>query len=102
MATERSARPEVRGWGRWRHLHRAVDSAGATIEFLLSELRDADAAKRLFRKALSHLFHPQPGVIYADLAPIYGSAVPDLKKEEPLQEGRDASPPLPGTDPHSI
>jgi transposase-like protein len=34
-------------------LYRAIDSTGATIDFLLSALRDADAAKRLFRKALS-------------------------------------------------
>ena len=32
---------------------RAIDSAGATIDFLLSAFRDADAAKRLFRKALA-------------------------------------------------
>jgi transposase-like protein len=35
--------------GRWCYLYRAIDSAGATIDFLLSALRDADAAKRLFR-----------------------------------------------------
>src|SRR4029434_10986398 len=34
------------------YLYRAMDSAGATIDFLLSALRDADAANRLFRKAL--------------------------------------------------
>ena len=36
--------------GPWRYLYRAIDSAGATIDFLLSARRDADAAKRLFRK----------------------------------------------------
>jgi transposase-like protein len=40
--------------GRWCYLYRAIDSAGATIDFLLSPFRDADAAKRLFRKALSY------------------------------------------------
>jgi hypothetical protein len=49
--------------------------------FLLSALRDADAAKRLFRNALSDLSHPQPRVINTDIAPIYGSAIADLKKE---------------------
>ena len=34
--------------------------AGATIDFLLSVFRDADAAKRLFRKALGDRSHPQP------------------------------------------
>jgi transposase, IS6 family len=63
------------------HLYRAIDSAGATIDFLLSALRDASAAKQLFRKALSSLSHPQPRVINTDLAPIYSSAIPDIKKE---------------------
>ena len=33
----------VRVKGRWCYLYRAIDSAGATIDFLLSALRDADA-----------------------------------------------------------
>jgi IS6 family transposase len=71
----------IRVKGRWCYLYRAIDSAGATIDFLLSAFRDADAAKCLFRKALSHPSHPQPRVINTDLAPIYGSAIPDIKKE---------------------
>lgn len=60
--------------GRWCYLYRAIDSAGATIDFLLS-------ANRLFRKALSTPSHPQPRVINTDLAPIYTSAIPAIKKE---------------------
>ena len=60
---------------------RAIESAGATIDFLFSASRDADVAKRLFRKALSDQSHPQPRVINTDLAPIYGAAIADLKKE---------------------
>jgi transposase, IS6 family len=71
----------IRVKGRWCYLYRAIDSAGATIDFLLSALRDADAAKRLFRGALSHCSHPPPRVINTDLAPIYGSAISDIKKE---------------------
>ena len=71
----------VRVQGRWCYLYRAIDSAGATIDFLLSALRDAEAAKRLFRKALSHPSHPQPRVLKTDQAPIYGSTIPDIKKE---------------------
>ncbi len=48
-------------------------------------MRDAEAAKRLFRKALSNSSHPQPRVINTDLAPIYGSAIPDIKKEGTLR-----------------
>ena len=65
----------------------AIDSAGATIDFLLSAFRDADAAKRLFRKALGGRSHPQPRVINTDLAPIYSSAIPDSKKEGTLRTG---------------
>jgi IS6 family transposase len=38
----------VRVHGRWYYLYRAVDSTDATIDFLLSALRDAAAAKRPF------------------------------------------------------
>ena len=75
----------IRVKGRWWYLYRAIDSTGATIDFLWSALRDADAAKRLFRKALSDRCHPQPRVINTDLAPIYGSAIPDIKKEGTLR-----------------
>jgi DDE domain len=43
----------IRVKGRWCYLCRAIDSEGGTIDFLLSAVRDADAAKRLFRNALS-------------------------------------------------
>ena len=75
----------VRVKGRWCYLYRAIDSAGATIDFLLSALRDADAAKRLFRIALSDPSHPQPRVINTDLAPIYGAFIADIKKEGTLR-----------------
>ena len=74
----------VRVQGCWCYLYRAIDSAGATIDFLLSALRDAEAAKRLFRKALSHPSHRQPRVINTDLAPIYNSAIVDIKKKGTL------------------
>jgi len=75
----------VRVKGRWCYLYRAIDSKGATIDFLLSAFRDADAAKRLFRKALGARSHPQPRVINTDLAPIYSCAIPDSKKEGTLR-----------------
>src|SRR6476661_3497084 len=36
----------VRVKGKWRYLYRALDSTGATIGFLLSTNRDAEAARR--------------------------------------------------------
>jgi DDE domain len=37
----------VRVKGRWCYLYRAIDSKGATIDFLLSALRDADSRKSM-------------------------------------------------------
>ena len=36
----------------WKYLYRAVDSAGSTIEFMLSARRDIPAAKRFFKKMM--------------------------------------------------
>ena len=74
----------IRVQGRWCYLYRAIDSRGATLDFLLSAVRDADTAKGLFRKALSDPAHPQPRVINTDRAPIYSAAIPDLKQEGTL------------------
>jgi len=43
----------VRVKGKWRYLYRALDSTGATIDFLLSTNRDAEAARRFLAKALA-------------------------------------------------
>lgn len=75
----------IRIKGRWCYLYRALDSSGATIDFLLSALRDADAAKRLFCSALKNPSHPQPRVINTDMAAIYSSAIPDLTKDGTLR-----------------
>src|SRR5215472_7586591 len=71
--------------GRWCYLYRAIDSTGATIDFLLSALRDATAAKRLFRKALREPSHPQPRVINTDQARLYGAAIAGVKVEGTLR-----------------
>ena len=44
--------------GRGYYLCRAIDSTGATIDFVPSRLRDAATAQRLFRKALTDPSHP--------------------------------------------
>jgi IS6 family transposase len=71
--------------GAWCYVYRAIDSTGATIDFLLSALRDAAAAERLFRQALSDPSHPQPRVINTDKARLYGSAIAGVKAEGTLR-----------------
>jgi transposase-like protein len=44
--------------GQWKYLYRAVDSAGNTIDFLLSAKRDKRAAKRFLGKALKTVHTP--------------------------------------------
>jgi len=53
----------IRVKGKWVYLYRAVDSTGATIDFLLSAKRDAAAAERFLVKALGGENHPAPRVI---------------------------------------
>jgi IS6 family transposase len=50
----------IRFRGKWVHLYRAVDSTGATIDFLLSAKRAVAAAER-FAKALGGEKHPARG-----------------------------------------
>src|SRR2546430_12071806 len=38
--------------GQWRYLYRAVDKQGQTIDFLLTEHRDTEAALRFLKKAI--------------------------------------------------
>ena len=70
--------------GKWTYLYRAVDSTGATIDFLLSARRDADAAKRFFQKALRSPGHPRPRVINVDGNPSYPKVISELKRSGEL------------------
>ena len=65
--------------GKWAYLYRAVDSAGETIEFMLSPNRDLIAAKLFLRLALSG-GGPMPRVINVDGHPAYASATAELKE----------------------
>ena len=69
----------VRVAGSWAYLYRAVDSAGETIEFMLSPKRDLVAAKLFLRLALSSPA-PLPRVINVDGHPAYASAIAELKQ----------------------
>src|SRR6201993_3048764 len=68
----------IRVKGKWVYLYRAVDSSGATIDFLLSAKRDAAAAERFLAKALGGENHPAPRVINTDKHSGYPGCVATL------------------------
>ena len=76
----------VRVKGQWRYLYRAVDSSGATLDFLLSAKQDADAAKRFLAKALGRQNHPEPRVIHPEGHGAYPPAIAQVKDQGALAE----------------
>jgi IS6 family transposase len=76
----------IRVKGKWVYLYRAVDSTGATIDFLLSAKRDAAAAERFLAKALSGANHSAPRVMNTDKHAGYPPAIAQLKVEGALKE----------------
>ena len=70
--------------GKDRYLYRAVDSTGQTIDFLLTAKRDAEAAKRFFRKVFAAEQNPTPRVINVDKNPAYPAAVQAMQAEGTL------------------
>lgn len=72
--------------GKDRYLYRAVDSEGKTLDFLLTAKRDAQAAKRFFRKALNAVHTQEPRVINVDKNAAYPKAIDELKERQELSE----------------
>src|SRR5262245_32481941 len=67
----------VRANGVWRYVYRAVDQSGQVIDVLVSTRRDAGAARRFFRRALSTL-KVTPSEVVTDAAPVYPGVLDDL------------------------
>ena len=70
--------------GHWKYLYRAVDTAGQTIDFLLTAKRNAAAALRFFRKAIRH--HGEPEVVTIDKSGANTAALAMLNADKPEEE----------------
>ncbi|PEJ84966.1 IS6 family transposase [Bacillus toyonensis] len=70
--------------GKKMYLYRAVDSEGNTIDFYLSQRRNAKAAKRFLKKALASCHATKPRTITADGDKAYPVAIRKLKEEKRL------------------
>jgi transposase, IS6 family len=70
----------------WSYLYRAVDSTGATLDFMLSATRDADAAEQFFRKVLDAGHTTVPRVITVDQSAVYPPAFAALQRDSALPE----------------
>lgn len=71
--------------GAWKYLYRAVDSAGNTLDFMLSAKRDGKAAARFFRKVLGAKHTQTPRVITVDKNAAYPVTINELKQEKTLK-----------------
>src|SRR6266699_582094 len=65
--------------GEWRSLYRAVDKQGQTIDFLLTEQRDEQAAKRFLTKAIRR--HGVPEKITIDGSAANKAAITSYNEE---------------------
>ncbi|MGA9605803.1 MAG: IS6 family transposase [Rouxiella badensis] len=74
----------IRVRGQWKYLYRAVDTAGQTIDFLLTARRDAGAALRFFRKAIRH--HGGPERVTIDKSGANTAALTTLNADKPDEE----------------
>ena len=63
--------------GVWRYVYRAVDQYGQVIDVLVSVRRDADAARRFFRRALTML-KVTPTEVVTDAAAVYPAVLDEL------------------------
>jgi len=65
--------------GVWKYLYRAVDKAGATVDFLLTAKRDRKAALRFLRKAIGQ--HGVPKKITIDKSGANTAAIESFNEE---------------------
>jgi transposase-like protein len=69
----------IRVKGEWRYLYRAVDKTGQTIDFLLTEHRDTEAALRFLTQAIRR--HGVPETITIDGSDAHEAAIKRYNQE---------------------
>jgi putative transposase len=69
----------IRVKGEWRYLYRAVDKHGETVDFLLTENRDKEAALRFLKKAIRR--HGVPKTITIDGSDANEAAIKSYNQE---------------------
>jgi putative transposase len=69
----------IRVKGEWRYLYRAVDKQGQTVDFLLTEHRDQEAALRFLKKAIRR--HGVPEKITIDGSEANAAAITRYNEE---------------------
>jgi len=69
----------IKGGGEWKYLYRAVDRAGATIDFLLRAHRDYAAARRFFERAID--LHGVPEKITIDKSGANTAAIEGMRAD---------------------
>lgn len=80
LKSYRVAETFIRIKGEPKHLYRAIDKHGQTIDFQLKARRDGSAARRFLHKALSQSGNSHPRVISVEKNPAYPDAVEALKE----------------------
>ena len=68
--------------GQWKYLYRAVDKAGATVDFLLRAKRDHAAARAFFERAID--LHDAPDKITIDKSGANTAAVASIQADSGL------------------
>jgi transposase-like protein len=77
----------------WRYVYRAIDQYGQVIDVLVSVRRDADAARRFLRRALSAL-RVTPTEVITDAAAVYPAVLDELVPSAWHHVEQDANNPI--------
>lgn len=75
---------KIKGQKAW--LYRAVDKQGNSVDFMLSDTQDQEAAERFFKKSLKKPANSQPEKITTDQHLAYPAAITAMKSDKVLPD----------------